>query len=80
VDAIDHIVMNSRLHYLGMAARVIEPVMKLAATGHPFTEGFGCFADPIDATSRTLNVSGLTPVFSTGIGFAVSSTTSPPVR
>ena len=118
--------MNSRLHYLGMAARVIEPVMKLAvltcmdaridvaallglrpgdahvirnaggrasadamrslaisqailgtrevmvlhhtdcalgrfteselanrittATGHPFTEGFGCFADPIDAT------------------------------
>jgi carbonic anhydrase len=30
VDAIDQVVMNSRLHYLGMAARVIEPVMKLA--------------------------------------------------
>jgi carbonic anhydrase len=30
VDAIDRVVMNSRLHYLGMAARVIEPVMKLA--------------------------------------------------
>jgi carbonic anhydrase len=30
VDAIDHVVMNSRLHYLGMAARVIEPAMKLA--------------------------------------------------
>jgi len=30
VDAIDQVVMNSRLHYLGMAARVIEPLMKLA--------------------------------------------------
>lgn len=30
MDAIDQVVMNSRLHYLGMAARVIEPVMKLA--------------------------------------------------
>ena len=125
MDAIDQVVMNSRLHYLGMAARVIEPLMKLAvltcmdaridvaallglrpgdahvirnaggrasvdavrclaisqailgtrevmilhhtdcamgrftesdlaqriatATGHSFAEGFGCFADPIDA-------------------------------
>lgn len=30
MDAIDHVVMNSRLHYLGMAARTIEPTMKLA--------------------------------------------------
>ncbi|TMC51976.1 MAG: carbonic anhydrase [Chloroflexi bacterium] len=30
MDAIDHVVMNAHLHYLGMAARVIEPVMKLA--------------------------------------------------
>src|SRR2546430_5912202 len=30
VDAIDQVVMNSRLHYLGMDARVIEPRMKLA--------------------------------------------------
>src|SRR5256885_509223 len=30
MDAIDQVVMNSRLHYLGMAARVIEPLMKLA--------------------------------------------------
>ncbi len=30
MDAIDQVVMNSRLHYLGMAARVIEPVMRLA--------------------------------------------------
>jgi carbonic anhydrase len=30
VDAIDQVVMNSRLHYLGMSARVIEPLMKLA--------------------------------------------------
>jgi carbonic anhydrase len=30
VDAIDQAVMNSRLHYLGMAARVVEPLMKLA--------------------------------------------------
>jgi carbonic anhydrase len=30
MDAIDQVVMNARLHYLGMAARVIEPVMKLA--------------------------------------------------
>jgi carbonic anhydrase len=30
VDAIDRAVQNSRLHYLGMDARIIEPVMKLA--------------------------------------------------
>jgi carbonic anhydrase len=30
VDAIDSVVMNSRLHYLGMAARTVEPVLKLA--------------------------------------------------
>jgi carbonic anhydrase len=30
VDAIDQAVMNSRLHFLGMAARTREPVMKLA--------------------------------------------------
>ena len=30
MDAIDRVVMNSRLHYLGMDARVIEPRMKLA--------------------------------------------------
>jgi carbonic anhydrase len=30
VDAIDYVVMNSRLHYLGMAARIIEPAKKLA--------------------------------------------------
>ena len=30
MDAIDQVVLNSRLHYLGMAARIIEPVMKLA--------------------------------------------------
>jgi carbonic anhydrase len=30
MDAVDQVVMNSRLHYLGMAARVIEPAMKLA--------------------------------------------------
>lgn len=30
VDAIDRVVMNSRLHYLGTAARIIEPVQKLA--------------------------------------------------
>lgn len=30
MDAIDHVAMNSRLHYLGMAARVIEPAMRLA--------------------------------------------------
>jgi len=30
VDAIDQVVLNSRMHYLGMAARTIEPVMKLA--------------------------------------------------
>jgi len=30
LDAIDEVVMNSRLHYLGMDARVIEPRMKLA--------------------------------------------------
>ncbi len=30
MDAIDQVVLNSRLHYLGMDARVIEPRMKLA--------------------------------------------------
>ena len=30
MDAIDHVVMNSRLHYLGMAARIAEPVLRLA--------------------------------------------------
>jgi carbonic anhydrase len=30
VDAIDSVVMNSRLHYLGVAARTTEPVLKLA--------------------------------------------------
>jgi carbonic anhydrase len=30
VDAIDSVVMNSRLHYLGMAARTVDPVLKLA--------------------------------------------------
>ena len=30
MDAIDHAVFNSRLHFLGMAARSAEPVMKLA--------------------------------------------------
>ena len=30
MDAIDQVVMNSRLHYLGMAARVIEPAKRLA--------------------------------------------------
>ncbi len=29
VDAIDRLVMNSRLHFLGSAARVVEPVQKL---------------------------------------------------
>jgi carbonic anhydrase len=30
VDAIDRVLMNSRLHYLGSAARIIEPVQHLA--------------------------------------------------
>ncbi len=30
MDAIDIVVLNSRMHFLGMAARTIEPVMKLA--------------------------------------------------
>jgi carbonic anhydrase len=30
VDAIDRVVMNSRLHYLGSAARIMEPVQRLA--------------------------------------------------
>lgn len=30
VDSIDSVVMNSRLHYLGTAARTAEPVLKLA--------------------------------------------------
>jgi carbonic anhydrase len=30
MDAIDHLVMNARLHYLGSAARINEPVQKLA--------------------------------------------------
>ena len=30
MDAIDHVVMNSRLHYLGMAARARETALKLA--------------------------------------------------
>ena len=29
VDAIDQVVMNSRLHYLGMAARTVQPLMRL---------------------------------------------------
>ena len=30
MDAIDRVLMNSRLHYLGSAARIIEPVQHLA--------------------------------------------------
>jgi carbonic anhydrase len=30
VDAIDRVVMNTRLHYLGSAARIVEPVQRLA--------------------------------------------------
>jgi carbonic anhydrase len=30
VDAIDRVLMNSRLHYLGSAARIVEPVQHLA--------------------------------------------------
>lgn len=30
MDAIDRVVMNTRLHYLGSAARIAEPVQKLA--------------------------------------------------
>lgn len=29
MDAIDNVLLNSKLHYLGMAARTIEPVLKL---------------------------------------------------
>ena len=30
MDAIDRVVMNARLHYLGVAARIVNPVLKLA--------------------------------------------------
>jgi carbonic anhydrase len=30
VDAIDRVLMNSRLHYLGSAARIVEPMQHLA--------------------------------------------------
>ena len=30
MDAIDRVVMNARLHYLGSAARIVEPVQHLA--------------------------------------------------
>ncbi len=30
MDAIDQVVMNSRLHYLGMAARTVQPLLRLA--------------------------------------------------
>jgi carbonic anhydrase len=30
MDAIDRVVMNSRLHYLGVAARIVNPMLKLA--------------------------------------------------
>jgi carbonic anhydrase len=30
VDAIDRVLMNTRLHYLGSAARILEPVQQLA--------------------------------------------------
>lgn len=30
MDAIDRVLMNTRLHYLGMAARTAEPALKLA--------------------------------------------------
>ena len=30
MDAIDRVLMNTRLHYLGSAARIVEPVQKLA--------------------------------------------------
>ena len=30
MDAIDRVLMNSRLHYLGSAARIVEPVQHLA--------------------------------------------------
>ena len=30
MDAIDRLLMNARLHYLGSAARITEPVQKLA--------------------------------------------------
>ena len=30
MDAIDRVLMNTRLHYLGMAARTVEPVLRLA--------------------------------------------------
>jgi len=30
MDAIDRVVMSSRPHYLGVAARIVNPVLKLA--------------------------------------------------
>ena len=30
MDAIDRVLMNARLHYLGMAARIVEPTQRLA--------------------------------------------------
>ena len=30
VDAIDNVLLNSKMHFLGMAARTVEPVLKLA--------------------------------------------------
>ena len=30
MDAIDRVVMNARLHYLGMAARIAQPALRLA--------------------------------------------------
>ena len=30
MDAIDRVVMNARLHYLGSAARIVEPILHLA--------------------------------------------------
>ena len=30
MDAVDRVLMNTRLHYLGSAARVVEPVQRLA--------------------------------------------------
>lgn len=30
MEVIDQVLMNTRLHYLGMAARTVQPVMKLA--------------------------------------------------
>jgi len=30
VDAIDNVLLNSKMHYLGMAARNSEPILKLS--------------------------------------------------